>query len=1417
MKHLLHTFLLSLATAFLALAGPGGARAATAVTDSLADGYYRIRNSALGGVIKEHDDSLLYWGTQSAGKDYSEIWHLTSAPNGRKLQNVLSGRYVTVAPQEKNQQYKTSSDAAKAGAFPIVKHTTQDTTTLYLIHNDATKTYGFDAQQGSGKVLTWMSTEPTHSQWAFIPVGITADEESTLAELRHDYSGIYRIHNANQPSGTVKGILYEATDHKLSYNAFTPTGDTDRPDATWIVKRKSAGLYTMQNVATGRYARPVTGLNERYDTQTGTATFAIRTNSTSADGKTTYYNLFNDANKAMSMNAQPTSGNVVAWNAVGSAGKIENGEWTFSPVSLTTDQIRQIRAEKAGYASELTDSAYYEIVYGPDATRLISARTTGTNIYYTAPKTSGYLPYTQYWRLVKEKNSDAWKLQNVYTSEYLAKRPGGSGAYVTSATGDAFYITTNPNLPYDAVWNIKESAASSKALNGQGGTDAIVGWSISSGDGLQGCEWGFRKVTLKADSIASAKAEFASVNDVLGKADQYAAALKTFFADSLCTTLKADYTGMTDEQLTAAIGDRLPAALRNVALKVKNDSWAKYEKRFRVAPYKVFSNYDKWAGAVGNGYVFSRIESPTGISVDEGDMLFVVVGDDVPENSTLYSEIVGENASTGSQTALKKGLNIFRAPQTGNIFISYHGDTYGTKKLLRDFPDLNIHFAAGGKVNGYFDLTKGDNDATWKQMQQDSLFKAKTISMRSRRLVWSMDREAVIKNCPEKMVELMEFWDSIAYREDRIIGLSDKYIDSLSLRFNNIYGCYSVNINYMYATNYGTYYHTGTLSTILNFDTMHGSNGAIWGPAHEMGHLRQNLINIVGDTEVSNNLLSNICVWERGRSTTRGNWLKDVFKWQSEGKNYLDYSERLRMYWQLYLYYHVVKGDTTFLPRLFTALRKDPMKRTSTVSGNDNYLKFARKCCEVSGDDLTEFFRAWGFFVPVSGRHVDDYAQFNLTTTQADIDSTLAYMKQFRKGAENIIFIEDRIKPTPASYVGAPAGTMRQDYSNEWQMSNPNHGNVGSFTDFADGSLHANGYTFSLTTGGDSIKVNGDATGAVGYKVYDKDGNVVLYSNLNTFALTDALKSSGNYVVKAAQSDGTEVEMPDASKTTYKLTVYYGTATPTTIYSSGRAPEASRTNALYVVDATSTTGTVPTALRDAPGVLTAGDNGALTTEELDLADLTDFYAPNEFSAKRVTYSREGTEGWNSLCLPFAISASDLGEGARLMIVGGLTTDDAGNEGISLTATDRVEAGQPCLVYCPDGLESWKVNLSASTSVTNNPNPTGADGLTFNGSFTNHTIGAGAYKLNAAGTAFGITKENATVAPFRMWLDASGSSLGAARRIAIFTPKGEVTGLNDAKAEKPSRGADLYDLSGRKVTEPVAGKVYILGGQKVIFK
>lgn len=90
-------------------------------------------------------------------------------------------------------------------------------------------------------------------------------------------------------------------------------------------------------------------------------------------------------------------------------------------------------------------------------------------------------------------------------------------------------------------------------------------------------------------------------------------------------------------------------------------------------------------------------------------------------------------------------------------------------------------------------------------MQQDSLFKAKTISMRSRRLVWSMDREEVIKNCPEKMVELMEFWDSIAYREDRIIGLSDKYIDSLSLRFNNIYGCYSVNINYMYATNYGTY------------------------------------------------------------------------------------------------------------------------------------------------------------------------------------------------------------------------------------------------------------------------------------------------------------------------------------------------------------------------------------------------------------------------------------------------------------------------------------------------------------------------------------------------------------------------------------------------------------------------------------
>jgi hypothetical protein len=74
---------------------------------------------------------------------------------------------------------------------------------------------------------------------------------------------------------------------------------------------------------------------------------------------------------------------------------------------------------------------------------------------------------------------------------------------------------------------------------------------------------------------------------------------------------------------------------------------------------------------------------------------------------------------------------------------------------------------------------------------------------------------------------------------------------------------------YMYGSGDHSGYHYNTMGGIIqNMPTNAGSH---WGPAHEIGHQHQNLINMRGETEVSNNLFSNVVLWMYGETTSRVN------------------------------------------------------------------------------------------------------------------------------------------------------------------------------------------------------------------------------------------------------------------------------------------------------------------------------------------------------------------------------------------------------------------------------------------------------------------------------------------------------------------------------------------------------------------
>ena len=154
------------------------------------------------------------------------------------------------------------------------------------------------------------------------------------------------------------------------------------------------------------------------------------------------------------------------------------------------------------------------------------------------------------------------------------------------------------------------------------------------------------------------------------------------------------------------------------------------------------------------------------------------------------------------------------------------------------------------------------------------------------------------------LCELFELLDLMVDVQHSLMAVNE-YKD----RWHSVLGFYSCTHNYMYASSFGTYYNESTLGEILSYDKMSAGGGSLWGPAHEVGHIHQGLINMIGCTEISNNLFSQAVVHLNGKTSTRLNErkFKDVADLYAAGTSWHDYNlwDRNTLYLKLYLYYDV--------------------------------------------------------------------------------------------------------------------------------------------------------------------------------------------------------------------------------------------------------------------------------------------------------------------------------------------------------------------------------------------------------------------------------------------------------------------------------------------------------------------------------
>ena len=861
-----------------------------------------------------------------------------------------------------------------------------------------------------------------------------------------------------------------------------------------------------------------------------------------------------------------------------------------------------------------------------------------SNTIYST-QVGGNTSFDQLW-ILKQSGAN-YTLQNAYTCRYIQTGNNvNEQPYWTDVTAKAFNIVAN-SAKGDDAYNIWDPTLGSSGLHAKGMGERVVRWGRENDKAAS--EWKFVSVEVDEDALKQAQAEYAAYEAKVkafeeeyaylsGNVEKFETTLAKYFEDAACTVLKPAYSTLGDEALRSAMAaDALPAALVDMAVKVKNGDWSEanemsdkkgwdsdYAKKFRVQliePYSVAGEITSWFGHNAH----TNMDNPTGLYTNNCQVAYIMVEGEIKEGAELWacwinghSKMPNYNNGYSNGVRLKEGLNLvpFSTSDGNTLYINYLVHTYNpsTKTFTRklgDYDDLKVHIE-GGYINGYYNthgdaLYTADTDADWVYYEERANMRNITILGRQQILQFELNdvtvtedngntwtERGLAKLFPEQLPAslpenqrinaIVEAWDRIMLIEKMTMGLVSKEVaDSMNLLYPRWDGAwenkaemydYEGYYDYCEGRNYADYYnhHGLAFGTVSGY--MYGSwdhcgyhinttpsvltqiateAGPTWGPAHEIGHQHQGLLTVNGLTEVTNNLFSNIAVWYMGMGTSRVNGsegsLPKVYDNFKAGGDFFGNNiwALTQMYYRLWLYYHRAGNDTQFYPKLFELLRHNPMSGGYYQQGKTSILHFYQMCCEAAQEDLTEFFRAYGFFRVMSNRLVGDYSNSEYTQSQADIDAAIAAVKAKGYPVNNKpLFINDCTPEATYSH----DGKTQRSYWDGGSTTNGSNAQVGSYVLFATPDTTITGkYVYALVD--NKVTLSG-GNGAAGFAIYNKEGEILAFANHYSFTINDdvlSLVRSGeasivavapvgdDVVVKSKAEDGTEEEQLQALKT----------------------------------------------------------------------------------------------------------------------------------------------------------------------------------------------------------------------------------------------------------------------------------------------
>ena len=272
-------------------------------------------------------------------------------------------------------------------------------------------------------------------------------------------------------------------------------------------------------------------------------------------------------------------------------------------------------------------------------------------------------------------------------------------------------------------------------------------------------------------------------------------------------------------------------------------------------------------------------------------------------------------------------------------------------------------------------------------------------------------------------------------------------------------------------------------------------------------------------------------------------------------------------------------------------------------------------------------------------------------------------------------------------------------------------------------------------------------------------------------------------------------------------------------------------NTLYIYS-----GTTPPSGLEGKNIV-KNNNGSYTADNITLTDDNDFYSPVDITASNIVFNYEfttgadGSKGWNTIMLPFnvtSVTANDAeidwfhnkDDKGKNFWLKEFVNDEANK--VYFNFANEMNANTPYIVAFPGNKwgEDWDmsnkdIKFIGSGAISKSGTMTSVTASNFR--FIGNTVQddtENIYCLNDDGNAF-VLKETGGSGPFRAYFKP-GIFDRTLTSLAIGSGTGTTTDIDAMFLNNAPSATNVYDLQGRRVTQPTKG-LYIVNGKKVIVK